>query len=380
MLAIAGVTVIGALLFDMLLLSDGLLTSFADLLTAEGFEIRVVMHEGLSRVPIPGAPAIAASIAAFAEVDDVAQIRMEPGSACVAGKQPARVTIVGRTQSRPGPWRLLSGDNVPARAPDGGCPIVIGKPLANALDLRPGSPVTLTARPAAATVIPPLPCRVSGVVDFGFNAVNELTAAMPMNAFERLMGEDHPGDAELILVALRPGADVPTVQHEISTLRSDLRVYSTEDVVAQFNRNAFAYFRQISAVLSFLTTTFAFLLIATLLTVSVNHRLGEIAALRALGIARRRIAAMLLWESALLVGVGAVLALPVGGVLAIGLDHILRQMPGLPERLHFFVFETRALVIHFVVFLVTATAAAAYPIWLSATLPIAPTLRREVVG
>jgi putative ABC transport system permease protein len=379
-LAIAGVTVIGALLFDMLLLSHGLLASFADLLASEGFELRVVTHEGFSRVPIPGSAAIAASILALGEVDDVAQIRMEPGSARAAGKQPVRVTIVGRTQSRPGPWRVIAGDNVPLRAAAGDCPIAIGPPLASALDLRPGSPVALTARPGAATVIPPVDCRVSGVVDFGFPAASELTAAMPMDAFDRLTGGDHAGEAELILVALRPGVDVASVQHRISQLRPDLRVYSNEDVVAQFNRNAFAYFRQISAVLSFLTTAFAFLLIATLLTVSINHRLGEIAALRALGIARRRIAAMLLWESALLVGAGAVLALPVGGVLAIGLDHILRQMPGLPERLHFFVFETRALVLHFVVFVVTALAAAAYPIWLSATLPIAPTLRREVVG
>ena len=53
LLAITGVTVIGALLFDMLLLSDGLLASFADLLNSEGFEIRVVAHEGFARGPDP---------------------------------------------------------------------------------------------------------------------------------------------------------------------------------------------------------------------------------------------------------------------------------------------------------------------------------------
>ena len=88
---------------------------------------------------------------------------------------------------------------------------------------------------------------------------------------------------------------------------------------------------------------FTFLLVATMLTVSINQRLGEIAALRALGIGRPRIAAMLLWESALMVGGGGLLALPLGGLLALGLDRILKQMPGVPERLHFFVFEPRAL-------------------------------------
>jgi ABC-type lipoprotein release transport system permease subunit len=88
---------------------------------------------------------------------------------------------------------------------------------------------------------------------------------------------------------------------------------------------------------------------------------------------------MLLWESALLVGGGGLLALPLGAALAAGLDRILKQMPGLPERLHFFVFGWRAVATHFALFAATAAVAAAYPVWLTARLPIASTLRREVV-
>ena len=129
-----------------------------------------------------------------------------------------------------------------------------------------------------------------------------------------------------------------------------------------------------------MTLAFAFLLVGTLLTMSVNQRLGEVAALRALGFPRRRIAANLLWESALLVGVGGVAALPVGGVLALVLDRILRQMPGVPTRLHFFVFEPRTLVLHVALLGATGVLAAVYPIWLAARLPIAATLRREIVS
>ena len=380
LLAITGVMVIGALLFDMLLLSDGLLTSFADLLNSEGFDIRVVAREGFVRVPIPESASLAAAIAALPEVDDVAQLRTEPGTGA-AGTKRVGLTIVGRTQSRPSPWRLLAGGNVPLRAPAGTCPVGIGRPLSLALALQPGSTIRIAARPrGTATAIPAVTCRVNGLVDFGFTAANEYAVAAPLNAFERIVGDERSEDAELIFVALRAGASSDSTRQAIARLRPDVRVYSNADVLAQFNRNGFAYFRQISAVLSTLTTTFAFLLIGTLLTVSVNQRLGEIAALRALGIARRRIAAMLLWESALLVGAGALLAIPLGGVLAVGLDHILRQMPGLPDRLHFFVFETRALVTHLAVFAATAALSAIYPIWLSATLPIAETLRREVVG
>jgi putative ABC transport system permease protein len=201
-----------------------------------------------------------------------------------------------------------------------------------------------------------------------------------MTALQEALGQTQATDADLMLVASQPAAGPAAAVRAIQRVRPDLRAYSNEDVVALFNQNGFAYFRQISFVLSSLTTVFAFLLVATLLTVSVNQRLGEIAALRALGISRARIASILLWESALLVGGGALLALPLGGLLALGLDQLLRQMPGLPERLHFFVFQWRAVATHAALFGVTAAAAAAYPMWLTARLPIAATLRREVVG
>src|SRR4029078_13505410 len=104
----------------------------------------------------------------------------------------------------------------------------------------------------------------------------------------------------------------------ISRLRPDVRALSNDQVMEQFNQNAFSYFRQISTVLSSMTLAFAFLLIATLLTMSVNQRLGEVAALRALGFPRRRIAANLLWESVLLVGAGGLAARPAGAPFAVG--------------------------------------------------------------
>ena len=55
-------------------------------------------------------------------------------------------------------------------------------------------------------------------------------------------------------------------------------------------------------------------------------------------------------------------------------------MPGVPADLHFFVFEPRALVLHAALLAVRRCAAAAYPMRIVATLPIAATLRREVVS
>jgi putative ABC transport system permease protein len=382
-LAVIGVAIIGALLFDMLLLSRGLLDSFADLLSSSGFDIRIVGSEGVPivRFPIDGSTQLAADVRGLPEVRDVVLIRVEHATAQVNGRAPRDVTLVGTTQTGGGPWTIVKGTNLPSAlsSPDR-CPMLIARRLAAVLGVVPGSAVDLSVRPAGiASALPAIACRAVGVVNFAFAATDEDSVATTMIALQDALGLQ-AAEADLVLVASRPDVGSAAAVRAIERLRPDLRVYSNEDVVAQFNQNGFAYFRQISLVLSSLTMTFAFLLVATLLTVSVNQRLGEIAALRALGIRRSRIASMLLWESALLVGGGGLLALPIGGLLALALDRILRQMPGLPERLHFFVFNWRAVATHLVVFGMTAAAAAAYPVWLTARLPIAETLRREVVG
>lgn len=378
-LAIVGVAVIGALLFDMLLLSRGLLVSFAQLLNAEGFDIRIVASQGLTRVPIHESGTLIDAVRAMPGVAHVVAIRAESADVMTAGGR-RRIMFVGRSPSSANPWRIVQGGGLPpVPAPDR-CDAVVDRDFAAAIGSGIGATVQVTAVPGRNTALPPIPCRIVGVADFGFNAPGEHTLATSFDALQRALGETQPENAEVILVSTAPDADASAVVRAIGERRPDVRAYSNADVVEQFNRNGFAYFRQISVVLSTITTTFAFLLVATLLTVSINQRLAEIAALRALGIARHRIAAMLFWESALLVGTGALAAVPLGAALAVGLDRLLRQMPGLPEGLHFFVFERRALVIHLAVFAVTAVASAAYPIWLAARLPIAETLRREVVG
>jgi len=382
-LAVAGVAIIGALLFDMLLLSRGLLESFADLLRSSGYDIRVLSRDGVpvARVPISDSNRLADDLRTLPELGDVVLVRVERAAVQSTGGAPRDVTLVGTTHAGGGPWTIVSGDNLPAApGPPSSCPVLLSAPLAASLGAAPGSPVQIRVQAGNATsVLPPLACRVIGVANFAFTVRDEHAVATTMAALQEAMGDTQPPDADLVLAVSKPRTGAAAAVRAIERLRPDLRAYSNEDVIAQFNQNGFAYFRQISFVLSSLTMAFAMLLVATLLTVSVNQRLGEIAGLRALGIGRLRIASMLMWESVLLVGGGGLLALPLGAALAAVLDRILKQMPGLPERLHFFVFEWRAVATHFALFAATAAVAAAYPIWLTARLPIASTLRREVV-
>ena len=51
-LGVAGIAATGALLFDMLLLSRGLLLSFSDLLASGGYDVRIVGATGLAGVTL----------------------------------------------------------------------------------------------------------------------------------------------------------------------------------------------------------------------------------------------------------------------------------------------------------------------------------------
>jgi putative ABC transport system permease protein len=383
-LAVAGVTVIGALLFNMLLLSRGLLVSFRDLLDSAGFDIRVIAGQGsmVHRPPIADGASLAEAIARLPEVASVAMVRTDVGqvSAATEGGAWTAIELIGMTDSRGGGWTIVKGSPLPAGPSPSEPPVIVNTALAARLHLEPGSRLRLRLTSAGtASALPTATLRVVGIGGFAFEAADDLNVATTIEGFAMAHGTPADRQAEMVLVASRPGAAAAALA-AIARLRPDVRVLSNEQVMAQFNENAFSYFRQISTVLSSMTLAFAFLLIATMLTMSVNQRLGEVAALRALGFPRRRIAANLLWESALLVGVGGVAALPVGGLLAIVLDRILRQMPGVPARLHFFVFEPRTVVLHAALLCVAGALAAVYPIWLATRLPIAATLRREILS
>src|SRR5204862_419766 len=131
---------------------------------------------------------------------------------------------------------------------------------------------------------------------------DDFTAATTADAFRQTQAESGSDDADLVLVSSRAGFGSAAAVAAISQVRPDVKPFSNDELVSRFNENGFAYFRQISFVLSSITLGFAFLLIATLLTMSVNQRLGQVAGLRALGIPRRRIAAALLWAATWLLG------------------------------------------------------------------------------
>jgi putative ABC transport system permease protein len=276
-------------------------------------------------------------------------------------------------------WTIVDGRDLSDDDEDA-TSVVINQRLAERAKTGPGGSIELGGRCSSEpSILPPVTVRVAGVASFPFESGGRLTMASRFEVLDRLC-ERPAGEADLIMVASRPDSGPEAAVDAIRKARPDLFAYSNDEVIERFERVGFSYFRQISAALAFVTLSFGIVLITVLLTVSVNQRLGEIAALRAIGLSRRRMAADVLWESALLVGIGGLVAIPLGLALSMWLDAILRSLPGVPATLHFFVFEPRALWLHAALLTAVALGAAIYPMWLVTRLPIAATLRREFVS
>jgi putative ABC transport system permease protein len=377
-LGIIGIAAVGALLFDMLLLSRGLVVSFRDLLDSVGFDVRVMASDS----PVPGgrlehAGAIAARVADLPGVDEAVPMQTATGEV-VLGRRSVPFSLTGIDAVRRHPWTLIRGDDLSQARGTSAPPLIANQTLLDAIGLPLGSEirvrVSCESGRAAQT---PRPFTVVGVAQFPFDDEDQSTAVMTRAALRQACGGD--GDAaDMVLIASSGGAAAA-----VSAIRRaypELYVFTNEQIVARMQAQGFTYFRQISTVLSTITLLFGFLLITVLLTVSVNQRLAEIAALRALGFSRSRAAADVLVQGAMLVAIGGILALPLGMALSLWLDRILKAMPGIPAAMHFFVFEPRALALHAALLAATALLASSYPMWLVARLPIAATLRNEVVG
>lgn len=380
-LGIAGIAATGALLFDMLLLSRGLILSMEQLLEGIGFDVRVIATDSapLAGPPIADVDATVVALAALPEIEEVTPIRMGEAWVDVRGR-PARVAFIGTNVTVRRPWTLVRGRDLESIAADGRAVLLINRNLADELQLSPGAEVTLRGTCVADSSVPPTIFRVGGIADFPFDEASQLTAVTTLSDFARTCGDAAQDEADMLMIASRAEHGPHAAARAIRLIRPDLKAVTNEDLVARFQQVEFSYFRQISFVLASITMFFGLLLITVLLSVSTNQRLGEIAALRALGFSRNRMVADVLSRSAILVATGGFLALPLGFGLATWLDALLRTMPGIPVNLHFFVFEARALMLHVALLAITTALAAIYPMHMVARLPIAATLRNEVVG
>jgi putative ABC transport system permease protein len=141
-----------------------------------------------------------------------------------------------------------------------------------------------------------------------------------------------------------------------------------------------SYFRQLAFILGAVSLIVGFLLVTTLMTVSVNERVGEIGVLRALGVSRVHVVQQIVIEGVAISVIGAVLGLGLGLVTARYLNGILSDFPGLPEAIDFFLFQPKDAWTALGLLTAGGIVAGIYPAWRASSLPIAATLRSEAIA
>ncbi len=372
-LLVAGVTIAGALLFNMSMLAGGLESSLAEVLGQLGYELRVVLRGTLpfaTDALLPRATQVANTIAAQPDVAWAVPVLGTNVYAEVGGRRIAAFAV-GISPEVHGIVRLKAGQ----LGPQG---VIINSTMAHRLHLAPGDTVQLVPRisPQTGTGLGGARRTVQAVGDFVFDLSSQRTLALPLADLQTLLGLQG-GEASFIVVKLKPGADPDGVARRIGAAFPELDAFS----IATFLRRAQAqltYFNQFAIVLSAVSLIVTVLLIGAVLTLAVGERLGELATLRALGLSQVRLVLLVLLEGAVLAAASVPFALLLGAAASRPLDAILRAAPGVPADLHFFVLSPQAAIRTVVLLVGTATLGAGYPAWVAGRLNVATTLHREV--
>jgi putative ABC transport system permease protein len=376
-LSLAGIAVASAMLLDMVMLSGGIEKSFSDMLLARGYQIRLTPKGTLpfdTEASIRGATTV------------VETIRAEPG--VVAAGALLATSIYGRTSDSlvtlvgygidpeaQGTYQLLSGTDL---TPDDGVGVLLSEPAAQLLEAGPGDTVTLAGRldPQIAHAAVDRRMVARGVVRWLYDYRGQPSIGTALPVMQRFDGNASADRASLLMVKVADGRSVEQVASRLRERLPDLEVNSVEDLVVQAKRRL-AYFTQLSFVLGGMSLVVAVLLVGTLLTITVNERLGEIATLRAIGGSRSTIVRQVLAEGVALTVLGSGAGILLGLVTAEYLDAILTSFPGLPASVSVCVHRTGTLSRAAIVLLVTGSLAGLYPAWLASSAPIAATLRAE---
>ncbi|MBK6423109.1 MAG: ABC transporter permease [Gemmatimonadetes bacterium] len=376
-LAIAGIMVTTAMLLDMVLLAGGIERSFAQLLLGRGYQIRISPKGTLpfdSEATIPDAAGVARVVAADPAVTSVGAAL---GTAIYARRGDSLVTLFGNGID-PAAQAVYQVEEGADLAPGDSTGLLLSPPAAALLGARLGDTLTLVSRldPQVALAGTERRLVVRGTVRWLYDYRGQPSIGTLVPVLQALAGNRAEDRVSLFVVRVRDDTLAAAATARLRAALPTLEVNSVADLVIRF-RERLVYFRQLSYILGVISLGVTVLLVSTLMTITVNERLGEIATLRAIGIARGTIVRGVMLEGALLTLIGGLLGTGLGVLTARFLDRILTSFPGLPAAISFFVPEPRSLAVAALVLVSTGILAGAYPALVAARAPIAATLRTE---
>jgi putative ABC transport system permease protein len=378
-LSLAGIAVASAMLLDMVMLSGGIEKSFSEMLLVRGYQLRLTPKGTLpfdTEASLPGATALVHGIRAEPGITAAGAVL---GTAVYGRAGDSLVTLFGYgiQPEAQALYQLVDGTDLP---PSDTAGILLSEPAAALLgpSVAAGDTITLVGRldPQVAAASVDRRLVVRGTVRWLYDYRGQPSVGTLLPVMQRLSGDAGEDVASLILAKAADDSAVPGLAARLRHRFPQLEVNSVADLVVHAKRRLI-YFTQLSYILGSMSLIVAVLLIGTLLTITVNERLGEIATLRAIGVSRASIVLQVLAEGTALTLAGSGLGILLGLVTARYLDGILTSFPGLPAAFSFFVPRAGTLGLAAVVLLVAGSLAGLYPAWLAARAPIAATLRAE---
>src|SRR6202140_1789122 len=276
------------MLLDMVMLATGMRESFRELLLSRGFEIRLAPKGTLPFDTDATIPGVSAIIATLRRNQDIREISPVLGASIhvLTGNRDVSGSALGINPIVQGDYELLSGRDV--KTPDA---IVANDHLLGQLGARVGDTLNVATGydPQTRTYSGQRKLVVTGRVRFIYGASDQSSGAMRRGTLEA-MNVQSRDRASLFMVRVRSGADAEQVRDWIEKQLPNVTAISIATAIAQVDERL-SYFRQLALILGAVSLFVGFLLVTTLVTVSVNERAGEIAVMRAIGVSRSHVEA-----------------------------------------------------------------------------------------
>jgi len=377
LLAVLGVAVSAAMLLDMVMLATGMRQSFASLLGRNGFTIRVSPRGTLpfdTEATIAQAGDATIAMQQIAGVTAVAPV-LGTTIHVLGGRNAVTAFALGVDPAVQGDYELLEGREPAADA------LVASDAFLRATGARIGDTldVAIGFDPQIRTYTGRRRVVICGRARFTYLSADDRAAALPLASVQAMGGPDRTDRVSLFMVRTAPNVDPEATRLAIERVLPRVTALSTAGAIAEAEHRL-SYFRQLAFILGAVSLIVGFLLVTTIVTVSVNERVGEIAIMRAIGVSRSHVVHQIVIEGIGLSLAGAAAGLILGVFTARWLNSILRGFPGLPDAIDFFLFQPDSAFRALALLVASGIVAGIYPAWRAASLPISATLREEAVG
>lgn len=359
-LTVGGVAVATAMLSDMLMLGGGIQRSFSAALESVGYELRLSPKGTLpfdTEATMRNIGGIRDTVESVAGVETLVPVLAQTLT-ITAGRSESPEPIASRQtlalglDADEGLYTLLAG------RPPGDGEILIDPAMATLLEAHPGDRLSLGISSRFGTWGSDAIAEVSGTAEFVFATRRDMPVALPLADLQTLSGR--ADQASFAMIRVRQGYAPESVREAIAAATDRVEVVTLAGIAEQVDERL-SYFRQLAAILASVSLLVASLLVGTISSVSVSDQLGVIAALRAIGVSRRRIVGDLTAESAVLCGVGGGFGITLSIVVAHYLESILADFPGLPTTVRFFVLSPGSLATAYGLVVAAGVAAGLLP-------------------